>query len=112
MTDIPKGTGVMIKGSSEPLRYYMAHGSFYEDEEVSKPRSEERDEDGMNDKKVELNNCKLGVVKKTEHFHTAGQPYIRLGEDDYLYIEERCIECGKILGGRRIKTEPLLEEKE
>lgn len=66
----------------------------------------------MNDKKVRLNIGTLSAVKKTEHFHTVGPPYICLGEDNYLYIEERCLECGKILSGRRIKTEPLPEADE
>lgn len=57
-----------------------------------------------------LNIGELSVIKKTEHFHTVSQPYIRLGADNYLYIEERCLECGKILSGRRVKTEPLDEE--
>lgn len=76
----------------------------------------------MNDKKVMLHIGRLSTVttigsdsassKKTEHFHTVGECYIRLGADEYLYIEERCIECGKILNERRIKTEPLLEDQE
>jgi hypothetical protein len=70
----------------------------------------------MNDKKVTLNAAELSATNtikiSTQHFHTVGTPSIRLGADNYLYIEERCLECGKILNGRRIKTEPLQKVEE
>ena len=64
----------------------------------------------MNDKKVTLRKVMADasyLMETPPHYHTVS-PQIRLA-GDYLYIEERCVSCGKILGGRRIKTEPLPE---
>ena len=63
------------------------------------------EDDGMS------NLIDISTVSKTakvsdQHIHTV-MPRIHLDSDNYLIIANYCVECGKRIDGRRVKTEPL-----
>ena len=45
-------------------------------------------------------------IKASQHFHTVDYR-IYLDNDNYMIIAKYCVECGKVISRRRVKTEPM-----
>ena len=50
------------------------------------------------------------TIKESQHFHIVDYR-IYLDNDNYMVITEYCVECGKVIGRRRVKTEPMEVEE-